>query len=108
MAELKAVYLLLAPVGQLCANGQLRETVRERRKRLGDDVSFWYLSPDLVQKFQLSGSGYEGVVAEELTAINWVKLRFGGDRTRVQLDLEQLRQEAKALPPGPSVRDISG
>ncbi len=107
MSELKAVYVLLAPVGQLSANGQLRETVQERRNRKGDAAAFWYLSPELVQKFNLSGSGFEGVVAEELTAINWLKLRLGGERTRAELDLDQLREEANALPPAPNVRDIS-
>ena len=54
MSELKAVYALVAPLGQLSGNGQLRETVKERRNRLGDDVAFWYLSPPLVEKFNLS------------------------------------------------------
>ena len=50
MSETQALYVLLAPTGQLTGNGQLRETIRERRKRNGDDVAFWYLSPELVQK----------------------------------------------------------
>ena len=108
MSEPQALYVLLAPAGQLSGNGQLRETVQERRKKNGDDVPFWYLSSDLVRKFDLSGSDCEGVVAEELTSINWLKLRFGGEHTAVQLDLDQLRQEATALPPSPNVKDISG
>ena len=107
MTELKEVYVLLAPVGQLSANGQLRETVQERRKKKGDHASFWYLSPELVRKFDLSVSNFEGVVAEDLTAINWLKLRLGGQKTSVKLDLDQLRQEANALPPAPNFRDIS-
>jgi len=106
MSEPKALYVLLAPLGQLSGNGQLRETVQERRNRKGDDVPFWYLSPALVQKFDLSGSDVEGVVAEELTAINWLKLRFGGKSRTVQIDLDQLRQEATSLPPGPIFRDL--
>ena len=39
MAEQNALYVLLAPVGQLTGNGQLRETVKERRNRKGKDVS---------------------------------------------------------------------
>ncbi len=108
MSEPKAVYVLIAPVGQLSGNGQLRETVAERRNRKGDDVPFWYLSPSLVEKFQLAGSGFEGVVAEEVTAINWLKLRFGGESSTVQIDLEQLRENATDLPPPPTFRDISG
>ena len=38
MSEPKALYVLLAPLGQLSANGQLRETVQERRKKQGEDV----------------------------------------------------------------------
>ena len=107
MSEPKSVYVLIAPVGQLSANGQLRETVQERRNRQGDDVPFWYLSPTLVEKFQLGGSGLEGVVAEELTAINWLKLRFGGESSIAQLDLDKLRDNATDLPPPPTFRDIS-
>ena len=63
MSEPKALYVLLAPLGQLSGNGQLRETVRERRNRKGDDVPFWYLSPELVRKFDLPGTGLEAIVA---------------------------------------------
>ena len=107
MSEPKALYVLLAPLGQLSGNGQLRETVKERRNKKGEDVPFWYLSPELVQKLQLSGYGIEAVVAEELTAINWLKLRFGGESCTAQIDVDQLRQEAFALPPEPIVRDLS-
>ena len=52
-------------------------------------------------------TGMEAVVAEELTAINWLKLRFGGEVCTAQIDLDQLREHATALPPPPSVKDIS-
>ncbi len=107
MSEVRSFHVLLAPLGQLSGNGQLRETVQERRKRKGDNVPFWYLSPELVRKFNLPGSGLEGVVAEEITAINWLKLRFGGESITAELDLEQLREFASGLPPGPVFRDIS-
>ena len=107
MSELQALYVVLAPVGQLSGNGQLRETVQERRNRQGEDVCFWYLSPQLVEKFNLGAKGCEGVVAADLTAINWLKLRFGGESSCVQIDLEQLREHATALPPPPQFRDIS-
>ncbi len=107
MSDVKLLYALVAPIGQLSGNGQLRETVQERRSRNGDDVSFWYLPPPLVQKLNLSGSGMEGVVAEDLTAINWLKLRFGGESSTIQLDLEELRESANILPPPPIFRDIS-
>ncbi len=107
MSETKSVYALVAPLGQLSGNGQLRETVQERRNRLGDQVSFWYLTPDLVQKYNLSGPGMEGVIAEDLTAINWLKMRFGGESSSIEIDIEELRESATGLPPAPIIRDIS-
>ncbi len=107
MPEPKALYALLAPCGQLSGNGQLRETVSERRKKKGDDVSFWYLSPSLVKKFDLPGTNVEAVIADEITAINWLKLRFGGNRITVKIDVDQLRIFANDLPPGPNDRDLS-
>ena len=107
MPEPKALYALLAPLGQLSGNGQLRETVSERRKRKGENIPFWYLSPDLVRRFDLPGTNVEAVITDEITAINWLKLRFGGNIINVQLDIEQLRQFASDLPPGPVDRDLS-
>ncbi len=106
MSEPKALYVLLAPAGQLSGNGQLRETVRERRKKRGDDVQFWYLSSKLVKEFGLPGENFEAVVAEESTAINWLKLRFGGESCSVNFDVDKLRELAIDLPPGPVHRDI--
>ena len=107
MSEIKELYVLLAAAGQLSGNGQLRETIKERRNRRGDDVPIWYLSPELVQKFELSEMGFEAVVAQDLTAINWLRLRFGGETSRVELDIQQLREHATILPPEPINRDIS-
>ena len=108
MSDLTSVYALVAPLGQLSGNGQLRETVEERRKRYGGDASFWYLSPSLVERFNLSGTGMEGVIAEDLTAINWLQLRFGGESFPIQIDRQELKECANELPPAPIVRDISG
>ena len=107
MSELKALNVLIAPIGQLSGNGQLRETVKERRNRKGEDVYFWYLSPELVKKFGLPGTGVEAVVAEDSTAIDWLKLRFGGEKSMIKLNIAQLHEDAKGLPPGPIERDIS-
>ena len=106
MSEPQAFYVLLAPLGQLSGNGQLRETVKERRNRKGDDVPFWYLSPQLVEKFDLPGSGVEGIVSDDVTAINWLKLRFGGDSCIFQFNIDELREYALELPPPPDFRDI--
>ena len=107
MSETKALYALIAPSGQLSGNGQLKETVKERRNRKGEDVPFWYLSPELVKEFNLPGENSEAVVADSLTAVNWLKLRFGGELLQVNLNVDKLREKATSLPPGPIERDIS-
>ena len=109
MSEPKVLYVLLAPSGQLSGNGQLRETVIERRRRNGEDVPFWYLTPQLVEDFNLpvKGADSEAVVAEDRTAINWLKLRFGGESFTTSFDISKLREQAMGLPPEPTIRDIS-
>ena len=107
MTDSTALFALVAPKGQLTGNGQLRETISERRNRKGNDVHFWYLSPELVVKFAIGNLSDEAVVAEELTAINWVKLRFGGELKNIKLEIDQLRQYAMELPPKPFIKDIS-
>ncbi len=108
MTESVAFYALIAPLGQLTGNGQLRETISERRNRKGDDVAFWYLSPELTVEFGIEPSSLmEAVVADEITAINWLKLRFGGEIKEFTLDIDELRQNAMELPPPPVVKDIS-
>jgi len=107
MANQKKFYVLTAPVGQLCGNGQLRETISERRNRKGDNVPFWYLSPELVKRFDISDSILEAVVAEEKTAINWLQLRFGGDLSVLEFDHDLLIQDAMELPPSAKPKDIS-
>ena len=100
-------YVLLAPVGQLCGNGQLRETISERRNRKGENVAFWYLSPELVQSLNISDLDVEAVVAKDQTAINWLQLRFGGSLKTMNLNPELLRNKAMDLPPQGTTRDIS-
>ncbi len=107
MTDSTALFALVAPKGQLTGNGQLRETISERRNRKGNDVHFWYLSPELVVKFGIGNSSDEAVIAEEITAINWVRLRFGGELKNIKLEINKLRQSAMYLPPKPIVKDIS-
>ena len=107
MNEQTPFYVLIAPVGQLCGNGQLRETISERRNRKGANVAFWYLSEDLVSKFNIPGNNKEAVVAEEKTAVNWLQLRFGGKLLTKKFDRELLKNEASDLPPKANVKDIS-
>ena len=107
MTERQTLYAIYAPSGVLSGNGQLRETVAERRKRHGESVPFWYLSPDLAANFGIPGTNIEAIVAAEVTAINWLQLRFGGHSIRIELDIEELNEKARGLPPGPNSRDIS-
>ena len=104
MSESKTLYVLLAPEGQLCGNGQLRESINERRARRGEDYPMWYLTPKLVQKFELHDNPtFEAVVAEDSSAIAWLKLRFGGERKTVTTDIDELWKYA-GDPPEPDIR----
>ncbi len=107
MSQNTTLYVLIAPPGQLCGNGQLRETISERRNRKGNDVAFWYLSPELVKQLNITNSVAEAVIADDLTAINWLKLRFGGDLQTIDMSKDFLKTEAMDLPPKGSLRDIS-
>ena len=100
----KELHVLLAPEGQLCGNGQLRESINERRARRGDNYPMWYLSPSLVQKFKLhENPSYEAVIAEDSSAIAWLKLRFGGERSTAIIS-EDLLWEFAGEPPAPDKR----
>ncbi len=107
MTNSVSLFALVAPVGQLTGNGQLRETISERRNRKGNDIAFWYLPPDLVVKFGIADSSQEVVISDEITAVNWLKLRFGGEVKNINLEIEKLRQFAMELPPKPFIKDIS-
>ena len=72
MAETKILNVRLAPKGQLRGPGQLRESMYERRTRLGDNYPMWYLNSTLVQKFKVSEiEGMEAVIAEDKSTIGW-------------------------------------
>ncbi len=104
MSEPKALNVLIAPAGQLCGNGQLRESMNERRSRRGQDYPMWYLNSELVEQFKLKDkAGYEAVIAEDPATIAWLKLRFGGERLIVTLDTNQLWEHASE-PPAPDIR----
>jgi len=109
----KSVYALMAPVGQLTGNGQLRESIQERRRIYEKEARFWYLSNKLVDQFELAlEEGLEAVVAEELSVVVWQQLRFGGKIVSANLDIKDLNEDASQLPPTPlqakiSIRDCS-
>ena len=108
MSEPDALYVLLAPEGQLCGNGQLRESIDERRARRGNDYPMWYLPPQLVQKFELHDNpDFEAVIAADPSAIAWLKLRFGGERKTAKIDADELWECAGKPPERDVRRDIA-
>ncbi len=108
MAETKILNVLLAPNGQLSGHGQLRESMSERRTRLGDDYPMWYLNSSLVKEFKVSEiEGMEAVIAEDKSTISWLKLRFGGERFTKSFAPEELWEKACFLPDPAEKIDIS-
>ena len=108
MSETKTLNVLLAPEGQLQGNGQLRESFHERRDRKGEDYPMWFLNSTLVSKFNISEKeGYEAVVAEDATTIAWLRLRFGGEKLRKELNIDELWEHASLPPDPPERRDIT-
>jgi len=104
----KFLYALMAPIGQLTGNGQLRESIQERRRAYGQEAHFWYLSNELLGQFELPfEEGFEAIVAEELSVVVWQKLRFGGKIISVNLDLKELLEHASQLPLAPLQAKIS-
>tara|TARA_B100000700_G_C14605717_1_gene651255 strand:- start:234 stop:572 length:339 start_codon:yes stop_codon:yes gene_type:complete len=107
MSEPQTVSVLLAPLGELSGDGQLFESFTERRDRKGKDYPMWYLTPELVMRFNLSSKqDLEAVVAEDPLVIAWLKLRFGGEKSQTKLDIDLLKEIAIAPPPKPERRDI--
>ncbi len=108
------LHLLLAPRGQLSADGQLGELIRERRSRLGGDGGILYLSPELLASQQLAtqsladmslaamplaGADQEAVAAQDPAVITWLQLRFGGRRQSWELPVAALPEGSLDLPP---------
>ena len=104
------IHVLLAPFGELSADGQLRESMNERRIRRDEKYPLWYLSPELLSKFGLkaySALNYEAVAALDPGVITWLKLRFGGNRICIKSDVNTLWKYASELPPLPIQRNIA-
>ena len=110
VSDIKEIHVLLAPLGELSADGQLRESFTERRARLEKKYSLWYLTPKLLSKFGLraySALNYEAVAALDPVAITWLRLRFGGGRICIRADVDTLWKYASELPPFPIQRNIA-
>ena len=107
MSQYKCMSVLLARSGQLSGDGQLRESIYERRDRKGKEFPLWFLPGDLVMKFSLGGPGFEAVVAEDPTVITWLQLRFGGKVFNRDLSIDQLSNSANLLPPEAPLPDLN-
>ncbi|MCP9900962.1 hypothetical protein KBZ12_11635 [Cyanobium sp. Cruz CV13-4-11] len=111
----RSLSFLVAPLGQLSEDGQLRELIEERRQCKGAAVELWYLGPDLVEELCLrpafshpAGKGderrpsekpIEVIVAGEAAVITWLQLRFGGCTGTLAVPTTWLQERAGRLPP---------
>jgi hypothetical protein len=92
--------VLLAPLGQLSADGQLRELIAERRDRHDGTGPIWYLQPDQVAALGLGqGQAEEAVVTTSAAVLTWLQLRFGGRTSVAAIPTDWLEAEAGDLPP---------
>ncbi len=114
-APLRSLFFLVAPLGQLSGDGQLRELIEERRQHKGADVEPWYLGPDLVEELHLAQAFHhppakdqddrcpqgpiEAIVAGDAAVVTWLELRFGGCAGMLALPTGWLQERAGALPP---------
>ena len=91
--------LLLAPLGQLSGDGQLRELIKERRGHGGGDAQLWYLPPFLLVSLGLGSRDQEGIAALDTGVITWLQLRFGGVVSAAAgVDQASLEAKAQTLP----------
>lgn len=106
-AQVDALPVLLAPLGQLSADGQLRELIEERRGRHEGTGPIWYLQPDQVATLGLDQAcTQEAVVTTSAPVLTWLRLRFGGRTSLAPVSQAWLDAEAKALPPGPRLATL--
>ena len=101
MPAIAPLTLLLAPAGQLSADGQLRELMAERRAHSHGDAGLWFLPASLLPQLGLTAPGQEAVAACDPQLITWLQLRFGGEVRSTTLTAAQLQEWAAALPPRP-------
>ncbi|MBD2549494.1 hypothetical protein H6G65_07820 [Microcystis elabens FACHB-917] len=119
-SPLPSLSFLVAPLGQLSEDGQLRELIEERRQRKGAEPGLWYLAPELVDELCLgpafrpaSPDGHgrlppelwprreqriEAIVAGDAAVITWLQLRFGGCTGTITIPVSWLQERATGVP----------
>jgi hypothetical protein len=107
-APLRSLSFLVAPLGELSADGQLRELIEERRQSKGADVDLWYLGPDLVEELALGNAQEEAVLAGDPAVITWLWLRFGGRPGTFRLSPTLLHERTGGLPPKAPAAAVEG
>ena len=91
------VHLVVAPIGQLSADGQLRELMQERRERLRETAWIWYFNAaDLSNHVPCT---HEAVATLDPAVAIWLQLRFGGICREALLPMEWLTAHGQMLPP---------
>ncbi len=107
MPVISQLTLLLAPAGQLSADGQLRELMAERRAHRHGDAGLWFLPASLLPHLNIKAPGQEAVAACDPQVITWLQLRFGGEARPTTLTAAQLQEWAAGLPPRPEATALA-
>ena len=90
---------LIAPVGRLSGDGQLRELIKERHAHSSpSDAGIWYL-PEVWSEGVFGVAGREAVVVQDPSVATWLQLRFGVAPQPLPLEQEWLNRNAIELPP---------
>ena len=102
---IQSLQLLVAPDGQLSADGQLRELMLERRRKVPPGAAphdssggLWFLPEPLCHQL-LGRAGVEALVLQASSTAIWLQLRFGGQLRAIQLPADWLLEQAMRLPP---------
>ncbi|QNG26446.1 hypothetical protein [Synechococcus sp. HK01-R] len=90
---------LIARVGRLSGDGQLRELIKERHAHSSpSDAGIWYL-PEAWSEAVFGVAGREAVVVQDPSVATWLELRFGVTPQPLSLEPEWLNRNASGLPP---------
>jgi len=102
----QVLFALVAPVGRLSGDGQLRELMQERRDHGSlDGPGIWYV-PEVWSEAVFAAVGMEAVVVREARVATWLELRFGVASQPFQMADSWLGRHAAELPPAAPVQPL--